>query len=83
MLTDEISEAHEITASGIIAPDASGNPVLHIHGSMGRAGNTITGCLREGVSVWLVCEAVLIEIHNADIKRIYDEASGFTLLDII
>jgi len=79
----KISEAHELTASGIIAPDLSGNPVLHIHGSMGRAGNTITGCLREGVSVWLVCEAVIIEISDADTRRVYDEASGFTLLDII
>lgn len=74
--------AHEVVASGIIAPLKDGKPVLHIHGALGRSGVTITGCLREGVSVWHVCEAVIHEIAGVEAKRLYDEKTGFTLLNI-
>jgi uncharacterized protein len=77
-----IDGAHEVHASGIIAPDKDGKPVLHIHGSFGRGGRTLTGCLRPGVNTWLVAEAVITEILDADARRLPDEASGFTLLDI-
>ena len=77
-----IDEAHEIVASGIIAPDENGMPILHIHGALGRSGHTMTGCLREGVSVWLVCEVIIYEILDADINRVLDKDSGFVLLNI-
>lgn len=73
---------HEIVASGIVAPDKENRPILHIHGSMGRSGHTVTGCLREGASVWLVCEAVILEILGTNVKRIPEKESGFLLLDI-
>ena len=44
-----IDGAHEVAAVGVLAPDESGRPVLHIHGALGRSGQTLTGCLREGV----------------------------------
>lgn len=81
-MTLPVDAAHEIVASGVIATDKDGNPVLHMHGSLGRAGHTITGCLREGVETWLVGEAVIYEILGTDAKRLYDEKSGFTLLNI-
>ena len=74
---------HEVVAAGTIAPDAAGKPVLHIHGALGRAGQTMTGCLREGVKTWLVAEVVLIEILNINIARLKDDESGFTLLKVL
>ena len=74
--------AHEAHASGVMAPDKDGKPILHIHGSMGRGGRTLTGCLRPGVETWLVAEAVIVEIKGASARRLPDEKSGFTLLDI-
>jgi predicted DNA-binding protein with PD1-like motif len=73
--------AHEVVGAGVIAPDEEGKPVLHIHAALGRSGQTVTGCLREGVTTWLVGEAILYEITDTDMVRIKDEASGFTLLD--
>lgn len=81
-MTLPIDTVHEIVASGLIAPDREGNPVLHMHGALGRAGQTMTGCLREGVETWLIGEAVIYEILGTDAKRLYDEKSGFTLLSI-
>ncbi len=77
-----VDNVHEIIAIGIIAPDEEGSPVLHIHGALGRAGNTITGCLRQGVSTWLVGEVIIYEILETDAKRVHDEKTSLKLLTI-
>lgn len=81
-MTLPIDAAHEVAASGLIAPDEKGNPVLHIHGALGRAGQTITGCLRKGVEIWLVGEVIIYEIVGTDAKRLFDDKTGFTLLNV-
>ncbi len=77
-----VDGAHEVAAVGTIAPDKDGKPVLHIHAALGRSGKTMTGCLRPGVSTWLVGEVILYEILNVDVARLLDEKSGFELLTI-
>ena len=76
-----IDGAHEVAAVGVLAPDERGKPVLHIHGALGRSGQTITGCLRPGVTTWLVGEAILYEILGATVARLKDRKTGFTLLE--
>ncbi len=76
-----VDGAHEVVGSGVIVPDVDGNPVLHIHASLGRAGKSTTGCLRPGVKTWLVGEAVLQEITEVSSKRLPDKSSGFSLLE--
>jgi len=73
--------AHEVAAVGVLAPDEDGRPVLHIHGALGRSGQTITGCLRRGVTTWLVGEVILCEILGASAVRVKDPATGFALLE--
>ena len=77
-----VDGAHEVVGVGIIAPDKDGRPVLHIHASLGRAGKTLTGCLRPGVSAWLVGEAIIYEITGTSVKRLPDKESGFDLLEV-
>ena len=77
-----IDGAHEVVGVGVLAPDKSGKPVLHIHAALGRAGQTMSGCLRSGVKTWLVGEAVLCEILGADAVRLKDADSGFELLEV-
>ena len=72
--------AHEVVGIGLIVPDAKGKPGLHIHASLGRAGQATTGCLRHGVKTWLVGEAVIYEILGASAMRLPDEKTGFELL---
>jgi predicted DNA-binding protein with PD1-like motif len=78
-----INGAHEVVGVGVIAPDKSGRPVLHIHASLGRADKAITGCLRPGVATWLVAEAVIFEILGAKAARLPDPKSGFDLMEMI
>ena len=77
-----IDGAHEVVGVGVIAPNEDGKPVLHIHAALGRSGQTMTGCLRPGVTTWLVGEAILYEIVGVDVARTRDEESGFELLDV-
>lgn len=74
--------AHEAVGVGVLVPNEDGKPVLHIHAALGRSGQTITGCLRNGVSTWLVGEAILYEIVGAKVARVKDKESGFELLEI-
>jgi len=77
-----VDGAHEVVGAGIIAPNKDGKPVLHIHASLGRAGRTLTGCLRPGVKTWLVGEAIIYEITGTKARRLPDKKSGFDLMEV-
>jgi len=74
--------AHEVVGVGLIAPDGTGKPVLHIHAALGRSGKTTTGCLRPGVSTWMVGEVVVCEILGTDAVRVKDDETSFDLLQV-
>jgi predicted DNA-binding protein with PD1-like motif len=77
-----VDGVHEVVGVGIIAPDKEGKPNLHIHASLGRAGKTTTGCLRPGVSTWLVGEVIIFEILGTDAVRLPDKKAEFELLQV-
>ena len=77
-----VDGAHEVVGVGTIAPGGDGKPVLHIHAALGRSGQTMTGCLRPGVTTWLVGEVIIYEIIGADVARVLDKESGFELLEV-
>ena len=76
-----VDGAHEVVGVGVLAPDEDGKTVLHIHAALGRSGQTMCGCLRPGVTTWLVAEVILYEILGASVARLKDEESGFMLLE--
>ncbi len=79
-MTHELYDAHEVTGTGTIFPDDEGNPILHMHMACGREENTVTGCIRRGVKVWLVMEIILTELTENSASRQLDPQSGFKLL---
>jgi predicted DNA-binding protein with PD1-like motif len=76
-----VDGAHEVVGVGVLAPAEDGEPVLHMHGALGRSGHTVSGCLRPGVATWLVGEVILYEILGTKAARIMDSESGFALLE--
>ncbi len=73
---------HEVEGTGTLFPDEDGNPALHMHMAFGRLGEpNRTGCIRTGVRVWHVMEAVLVELLDSTAVRRLDDATGFALLD--
>ncbi|MDP2659164.1 MAG: DNA-binding protein [Dehalococcoidia bacterium] len=77
-----VDGAHEVLGVGLLAPNEDGKPILHIHAALGRSGQAMAGCLRPGVTIWLVGEVVLYEILGIDMARIHDKESGFALLQV-
>ena len=75
-----LANVHEAVGVGTLFPDEEGNPVLHMHLACGRNGNTVTGCVRDGVKVWHVMEAILFELTDSTGARRPDAATGFKLL---
>lgn len=76
-----LGDVHEMTGTGTIFPDEDGTPKLHMHISTGRNERSITGCVRNGVKVWLIAEIVIFELLDSTARRKLDKVSGFELLD--
>lgn len=74
--------AHEVVGVGVIAPNKRGKPTLHLHAALGRSGKTTTGCLRPGVTTWIVAEVIIFEVLGTDAVRISDEKTRFDLLQV-
>ncbi len=81
-MTHMLGDVFEVAGTGTIFPDASGNPVLHMHMACGRNDRTVTGCVRTGVKVWHIMEVVLYELTGHCAKRGHDPVTGFNLLEI-
>jgi predicted DNA-binding protein with PD1-like motif len=79
-MTHVLANVHEVAGTGTIFPDKDGNPVLHMHMACGRNNDTVTGCVRSGVRVWHVMEAVVFELTNTGAGRFHDSVTGFELL---
>ena len=77
-----LHDVHEMAGAGTLFPDESGRPVLHVHAAFGRDDRVAAGCIRNGVSTWVVAEAIVIEITGSEATRRVDAASGFELLEI-
>ncbi|QGT99589.1 hypothetical protein SYNTR_0996 [Candidatus Syntrophocurvum alkaliphilum] len=75
-------DGREIAAIGTIFPDENGNPVFHIHSSVGRQNDSIVGCLRDDTEVYLIVEAVIIEFLNIDAKKVFEEKYDLNMLKI-
>ncbi|MBT3312748.1 MAG: DNA-binding protein [Desulfobacteraceae bacterium] len=75
-----LDNVHEVSGTGTIFPDSSGDPELHMHMSCGRETSSITGCIRNGVKVWHVMEVIIFEFTDTAAFRSFDPVTGFKLL---
>ncbi len=79
-ILQRISDVHEAAAIGTLFMTEDGTPRLHMHASLGRGDETRTGCVRTGLNVWTICEAVIIEILGTGLVRKKDPETGLELL---
>ncbi len=76
-----IDDIHEAAAVGTLFPNADGEPKLHMHSALGRAGDTHTGCVRAGLDVWKIAEVVIMELTGISMTRRLNQATGFEILE--
>ncbi|MGE5390049.1 MAG: PPC domain-containing DNA-binding protein [Deltaproteobacteria bacterium] len=65
-------DGREILAIGTIFVNEQGDPLLHIHGAMGREESVLVGCLRDLSQVYLVVELIIMELKGTAARRLYD-----------
>lgn len=75
-----LENVHEVAGTGTLFPDEAGNPMLHMHMACGREGETVTGCVRQGVKVWRVMEVILFELADSTGIRTHEPGIGLKLL---
>jgi len=56
---------------GTVYPSEDG-PRIHMHVSVGRGRETLTGCLREIATTYLVVEVVILELVGLSARRVFD-----------
>ncbi len=72
---------HEIVGTGSVATK-DGLPALHLHASLGRGRDALTGCLRRDGEAFVVVEALLLELSGIPAVRRPDAKTGLELLDV-
>ena len=75
------SDGREVLGIGTLYWHDDG-PSIHLHGTLGRGKETLTGCIRKDHSVYLVIEAVLTEIIGTNARRALDSNTGLVMLDL-
>ena len=73
---------HEMAGVGTLFPNERGDAVLHLHAAFGRNDRTTAGCIRRGVTTWVIGEVVVIEIVGSGAVRRIDPVTGFELLEL-
>lgn len=76
-----LDDVREIAGTGTLFPDERGAPILHLHAACGRGGGTVTGCVRRGVKVWQIGEAVIFELLGCTAVREHSMELGFAVLN--
>ena len=72
----------EVMGIGTIFVNSKGTQI-HIHSSMGKKNKALTGCIRGNSKVFLVIEAVLLELKGIKASKDIDPKTGLNLLRII
>ncbi|MCK9431449.1 MAG: DUF296 domain-containing protein [Candidatus Omnitrophica bacterium] len=72
----------EVMGLGTIFTNTKG-PQIHIHASMGKKNKVLTGCVRGDSRVFLVVEAVILELKGVKANKEIDPRTGLNLLKII
>ena len=76
----EFSDGREILGVGSIFLK-DGEPAVHLHGAVGKAGATLTGCVRRDDKVFLVVEATILEITGISAKKVTNQNTGISMLE--
>ncbi len=71
----------EVMGIGTLFTNAKG-PQIHIHASMGKKNKVLTGCVRGNSKVFLVIEAVILELKGVKASKDIDPETGLNLLGI-
>lgn len=79
----EFNDCREILGIGTLFRDDSGEPVLHLHGAICRGDTTLMGCVRGEAGVYLVAEAIVLEMVDTGAVKEFDPSTGLKMLNFL
>ena len=75
---ESFSGGWEVVGMATIAPGEDG-PRLHLHASIGKGDQVLTGCLRGTITTYIIVEAVITEITGIEMSMEKDSLTGLVL----
>ncbi|MCX5714073.1 MAG: DUF296 domain-containing protein [Candidatus Omnitrophica bacterium] len=72
----------EVMGMGTIFTNKRG-PQIHIHAAMGKKDKALTGCVRGKSQIFLVIEAIILELKGVKAAKDIDPKTGLNLLKIL
>ncbi len=75
----KFKDGWEVMGIGTIFNNKKG-PQIHIHAAMGKKNKTLTGCVRGESRVFLVIEAIILELKGVRAGKDIDPKTGLNLL---
>lgn len=72
----------EVMGIGTVFTNSKG-PQIHIHSAMGKKKKALIGCVRGNSKVFLVLEAVVLELTGVKATKDIDHRTGLNLLKIL
>jgi predicted DNA-binding protein with PD1-like motif len=79
---NSFDNAWEVFGVGSVFLGAGGKPQIHIHASLGKGKKTKMGCVRKNARVFLVIEALMLELSGINAAKETDPATGINMLKI-
>ncbi len=78
----KFDDCREIIGIGTLFRE-NGEPLIHLHGSLGKGDITLMGCIRGEARVYLVAELIIVELMDTGAVRKLDPVSGLKILDFL
>lgn len=72
----------ETLGVGTVFSGAQG-PNIHLHAALGKKKRVLTGCIRKASEVFLVVEAIVIEMKGLSAEKAEDPETGLNLLRLL
>jgi len=76
----EFSDGREMVGIGTLLMDDQKQPVIHLHAALGREDLSNTACLRKRSEVYLMVEAIVLELLDTGAIKTYDAACEANML---
>ena len=76
------NNAWEVMGMGTIIKGKKA-PQVHIHGALGKGKKSLIGCIRKDSEIFLLVEALIIELSGIKAKKDLDPQTGLNLLRFI
>jgi predicted DNA-binding protein with PD1-like motif len=79
---NSFDNAWETFGVGSVFLGEGGKPQVHIHSSLGKGKKVKMGCVRKNARVFIVIEALMLELSGINAKKGIDPKTGINMLKI-